>query len=66
MLEFKTVNHFLKDNDIASALEVVQCILLEWLKDEPNKISSFDVKTIDDYLTELDKKFAEKQKIQDR
>lgn len=65
LLEFKTVNHFLKDNDIESALEVVQCILLEWLKDEPNKISSFDVKTIDDYLTELDKKLAEKQKIQD-
>ena len=65
LLEFKTVNHFLKDNDIKSALEVVECILLEWVKDEPKKISSFDVKTIDDYLVELDKQLAKKQKIQD-
>ena len=58
--EFKTINHFLKEKDGDSAVEVVKCILLLWKKSDP-EILNFDYEKIDAELVKLDKEIADKQ-----
>jgi len=58
-LEFKTINHFLKDKDGDAAVEVMKCILILWAE-EDKKVASFDVNLIGDELKKLDEE-AKKQ-----
>lgn len=59
--EFKTVNHFLKEQDGDSAVEVVKCILILWARAEKKTLKSFDYEKIDAELVRLDKEIADKQ-----
>lgn len=61
LFEFSTVNHFLKDKDGDSALEVLSCILIMWLNAEKNDIVSFDYEKIDADLARLDEELRQKQ-----
>ena len=61
LFEFGTVNHFLKDQDGDTALEVLSCILIMWLKSEKSSIESFDYEKIDTELARLDEKIRQKQ-----
>ena len=58
LFEFNIVNHFLKNNDIKTAIEIVKCMLLLW-KNEDDKIISFDLNVIEPYLKEIERKFME-------
>lgn len=53
LFEFKTVNHFLKDKDGDSAVEVVACILAIWAKSDKS-VACFDYEKIDTELIKLD------------
>lgn len=64
-VEFNIVNHFLKDKDGISACEVVQCILIDWIK-ENKDIKDFDIETIDAELAKIESDFIEKQKLQEK
>lgn len=61
LFEFSTVNHFLKDKDGDSALEVLSCILIMWLNSEKSDIDSFDYEKIDAELARLDEEIRQKQ-----
>lgn len=61
LFEFSTVNHFLKDKDGDSALEVLSCILIMWLNAEKSSIESFDYEKIDVELARLDEEIRQKQ-----
>ena len=54
LMELKVLNHFLKDKDGDSAVEVAVCILVLWKQEDPS-IASFDVKKIEAALVDLDK-----------
>lgn len=57
--EFNIVNHFLKDKDGDSAVEVVKCILVEWCK-ENKDIKDFDINVIDAELARIEKEYLDK------
>lgn len=59
--EFNTVNHFLKEKDGDSAVEVITCILVEWCNENKN-IKNFDIDIIDTELAKIEKEYLEKQK----
>lgn len=59
--EFNIVNHFLKDKDGDSAVEVVKCMLVEWCK-ENKSIKDFDIDKIDTELAKIEKEYLAKQK----
>lgn len=59
--EFNIVNHFLKNKDGNTAVEVVTCILIEWCKENKN-IKDFDIDIIDAELAKIEKEYLEKQK----
>ncbi len=59
--EFNIINHFLKDYDGSSAIDVVKCILILWSK-EDKSIKSFDYEVIDKELVRIDKEIEEKKK----
>lgn len=61
LFEFKIANHFLKDCDGDSALEVLSCILIMWLNAEKSDIESFDYEKIDAELARLDEEIKWKQ-----
>lgn len=63
LFEFNIVNHFLKDTDGNSAVDVVKCILIMWKKEQKD-IVDFNVEKIDAELVRLDEEFA-KQKTED-
>ena len=58
LFEFKSINHFLKDKDGDSAVEVVECILALWAN-EDKSIVSYDYEKIDAELVKLDKQAKE-------
>ena len=65
LFEFKSINHFLKDKDGDSAVEVVQCILALWAN-EDKSIVSYDYEKIDAELVKLDeqaKELAKKDEV---
>lgn len=62
-LEFKTINHFLKDKDGDAAVEVMKCILVLWAS-EDKSVSSFDVETISNELKKLDEEAKQHLKQQ--
>ena len=65
LFEFKSINHFLKDRDGDSAVEVVECILALWA-DEDKSIVSYDYEKIDAELVKLDeqaKELAKKDEV---
>lgn len=59
--EFNSVNHFLKDKDGDTAVDVVKCILILWLRNEKSTIESFDYEKIDAELVRIDKEIADKK-----
>lgn len=59
--EFNVVNHFLKDHDGDSAIEVIKCMLILWMNTEKTSIKNFDYEKIDAELARLDKEIADKQ-----
>ena len=59
--EFNIINHFLKDYDGSSAIDVVKCILILCSK-EDKSIKSFDYEVIDKELVRIDKESEEKKK----
>ena len=65
LFEFNSVNHFLKDEDGDTAVDVVKCILILWLQADKKCIESFDYEKIDAELVRLDKEIAEK-KVKDQ
>ena len=58
LFEFKSINHFLKDKDGDSAVEVVECILALWAN-EDKSIVSYDYEKIDAELVKLDEQAKE-------
>ena len=65
LFEFKSINHFLKDKDGDSAVEVVECILALWAN-EDKSIVSYDYEKIDAELVKLDeqaKELAKKDEV---
>lgn len=58
LFEFNSVNHFLKDKDGDSAVEVVECILALWANTDKN-IVSYDYEKIDAELVKLDEQARE-------
>ena len=58
LFEFKSINHFLKDRDGDSAVEVVECILALWAN-EDKSIVSYDYEKIDAELVKLDEQAKE-------
>lgn len=65
LFEFKSINHFLKDRDGDSAVEVVECILALWAN-EDKSIVSYDYEKIDAELVKLDeqaKELAKKDEV---
>ena len=65
LFEFKSINHFLKDGDGDSAVEVVECILALWAN-EDKSIVSYDYEKIDAELVKLDeqaKELAKKDEV---
>lgn len=65
LFEFKPINHFLKDKDGDSAVEVVECILALWAN-EDKSIVSYDYEKIDAELVKLDeqaKELAKKDEV---
>ena len=65
LFEFKSINHFLKDKDGDSAVEVVECILALWAN-EDKCIVSYDYEKIDAELVKLDeqaKELAKKDEV---
>lgn len=62
-LEFKTINHFLRDNDGDAAVEVMKCILVLW-SSEDKSVSSFDVEAISNELKKLDEEVKQHLKQQ--
>lgn len=65
LFEFKSINHFLKDRDGDSAVEVVECILALWAN-EDKSIISYDYEKIDAELVKLDeqaKELAKKDEV---
>ena len=59
--ECNSVNHFLRMKDGDSAVEVVECILVEWLK-ECKQIQDFDIDKIDAELVKIEAAYIEEQK----
>ena len=64
-VEFNIVNHFLKEKDGDSAVEVVKCMLIEWCK-ENKQIQDFDIDKIDAELAKIEKEYLEKQKTENK
>ena len=65
LFEFKSINHFLKDRDGDSAVEVVECVLALWAN-EDKSIVSYDYEKIDAELVKLDeqaKELAKKDEV---
>jgi hypothetical protein len=62
-IEFNIINHFLHERDGNSACEVLQCILIDWIKDNKN-IKNFDIELIDAELEKIEKDYIKEQKIQ--
>lgn len=61
LFEFNSVNHFLKDKDGDSAVEVVECILALWANVDKS-IVSYDYEKIDAELMKLDEQAKELEK----
>lgn len=61
LFEFNSVNHFLKDKDGDSAVEVVECILALWANMDKD-IVSYDYEKIDAELVKLDEQAKELEK----
>lgn len=59
--EFKTVNHFLHNNDRLTAVDVVKCILSEIVRENKRDVVSFDIDKID-----ADAKLLEEQYLKSR
>lgn len=60
--EFKTVNHFLHDNDRKAAVDVVKCILTEIVHENKHDVISFDIDKIDADAKEIERKYNETMK----
>lgn len=58
LFEFNSINHFLKDCDGDTAVEVVECILGLWANTDKS-IVSFDYQKIDEELVKLEKEAEE-------
>lgn len=55
--EFKTVNHFLHENNRLVAVDVVKCILSEIVRENKKDILSFDIDKIDADAKQLEEKY---------
>ena len=62
--EFNIVNHFLKDYDGDSAVDVIECVLIMWYK-ENKDILNFNYELIDKNLVELEKEYTKNHKKED-
>lgn len=64
IFEFNQVNHFLRAKDGDSAVEVVECILIEWMRDDKS-ISGFFLDAIDAELRRVEAEYnAAEQKTE--
>lgn len=61
LFEFNIINGFLAKNDDKSAVEVVTCILIEWVK-ENKDIKDFDIDVIDRELARIEAEYVAAQK----
>ena len=61
LFEFNIINGFLAKNDDKSAVEVVTCILIEWVKENKN-IRDFDIDVIDRELARIESEYIASQK----
>jgi hypothetical protein len=60
LFEFKIVNHFLKDKDGDRAVEVVECMLIDLLKN-CKTIKTFDIDIIDAELKKIEDEYLKSQ-----
>ena len=54
------INHFLKESNGEKAVEVAQCILLQWYSESKKHILNFNVQSIDAFLTNMEKQYQPK------
>ena len=60
LFEMNQINHFLKELNGEKAVEVAQCILLQWYSEAKKQILNFNVQSIDAFLTNIEKQFQPK------
>lgn len=60
LFEFKTVNHFLKDQDGDRAVEVVECMLVDLVKNFKT-VKTFDIDIIDAELKRIEDEYLKSQ-----
>lgn len=63
LLDFGTINNFLRQYKGEFAAEVVKCICIMW-KAENSNIKNFDYNIIDEALIKMEKEYIEKQKAE--
>lgn len=59
--EFNSVSHFLKKKDHSRAVEVVVCILSEFVRENKKDVDCFDIDKIDAYLKKIEQEWLKKQ-----
>lgn len=64
LFEFKIVNHFLKDKDGEKAVEVVEVMLIDLVKNDKS-IETFDVDTIDVELKKIEDEYLKSQNLKE-
>lgn len=60
LFEMNQINHFLKELNGEKAVEVAQCILLQWYSESKKHILNFNVQSIDAFLTNMEKQYQPK------
>ena len=61
--EFKTVNHFLHENNRLAAVDVVKCILAEIARERKSKLLSFDIDKIDADAKMIEETYNKQQQV---
>ena len=63
--EFKTVNHFLHENNRLAAVDVVKCILIEIARENKAQFQSYDIEKIDADAKMLEKQYNANRQIEE-
>lgn len=65
LCEFNTVNHFLKNKDGDTAVEVVTCVLIDWVRRDKT-IRDFDIDAIDAGLAKMEADYVAEQQAEEK